>query len=80
MIYALLAWLGSTRSSCWRELIASFVKTLRRWYWTVRGLINNCAAPAVRQQARDWPLTLSFGGCERPHAARDLPHAHYLSP
>ena len=32
---------GRTRSSWLRELMSSLVKTLRRWYWTVRGLMNS---------------------------------------
>ena len=34
-----VAW-GKTLSSWLRELMPSFMKTLRRWYWTVRGLMN----------------------------------------
>ena len=34
---------GSTRSSWLRELMSSLVKTLRRWYSTVRGLMNSRA-------------------------------------
>ena len=34
---------GSARWSCRRELISSLVKTLPRWYWTVRALMNNRA-------------------------------------
>src|SRR6202022_4323773 len=33
--------LGRTRSSWLRELMPSFMKTLRRWYLTVRGLMNS---------------------------------------
>ena len=33
--------LGRTRSSSLRELMSSLVKTLRRWYLTVRGLMNS---------------------------------------
>src|ERR1700754_4254429 len=32
---------GRTRSSSLRELMPSLVKTLRRWYLTVRGLMNS---------------------------------------
>ena len=32
---------GSAIFSSWREVISSFVKTLRRWYLTVRGLMNS---------------------------------------
>jgi hypothetical protein len=32
---------GSTRWSWPRELVPSLVKTLRRWYWTVRRLMNS---------------------------------------
>ena len=32
---------GRTRSSWLRELMSSLMKTLRRWYWTVRGLMNS---------------------------------------
>jgi hypothetical protein len=35
---------GSASSSCTRELISSLVKTLRRWYWTVRADRNSWAA------------------------------------
>ena len=34
---------GSTRRSWLRELMPSLVKTLPRWYWTVRALMNSCA-------------------------------------
>jgi hypothetical protein len=34
---------GSAVSSSWRELMSSLVKTLRRWYLTVRGLMNSSA-------------------------------------
>jgi hypothetical protein len=42
--------IGSTRCSCMRELTPSFVKTVRRWYSTVRGLINS-RAPISAQVA-----------------------------
>ena len=31
---------GRTRSSWLREVMLSLVKTLLRWYWTVRALMN----------------------------------------
>ena len=37
---------GSTRCSWLREVMASLVKTLPRWYWTVRALMNSrCRSP-----------------------------------
>jgi hypothetical protein len=35
--------LATTRPSWLRELMSSVLKTLRRWYWTVRGLMNSRA-------------------------------------
>ena len=35
--------MGSAAASCRRELISSFVKTLRRCHSTVRALMNSCA-------------------------------------
>jgi len=32
---------GRTRSSWFRELMPNLVKTMRKWYWTVRALMNN---------------------------------------
>ena len=34
---------GGTRLSSFRELMSNFRKTLCRWYWTVRGLMNSLA-------------------------------------
>ena len=34
---------GRTRSSSARELMPSLRNTLRKWYWTVRGLMNSWA-------------------------------------
>ena len=39
----MLCTFGSTRSSWLRELMSSLVNTLRRWYSTVRGLMNSRA-------------------------------------
>jgi hypothetical protein len=44
--------LGSARSSWMRELIASLVNTLRRWYSTVPGLMNSCGRRASGTGAR----------------------------
>ena len=44
---------GSTRSSWPRELMSSFVKTLPRWYWTVRALMNSRAADLRVGQSLD---------------------------
>ena len=41
--YATPRRLGGTRPSWFRELMSSFRKTLCKWYWTVRGLMNSLA-------------------------------------
>ena len=40
----MVASLGRTRSSSLRELMSSLMKTLRKWYLTVRGLMNKRVA------------------------------------
>ena len=59
--------LGRTRSSWVREVMSSLVKTLRKWYWTVRGLMNSRApisgfespSRASRAICRSWAVSSS---------------------
>ena len=60
---------GGTRLSWLRELMSSFMKTLRRWYSTVRGLMNSLRADLrVRQPVAGQPGDLRLLG--REHVAR----------
>jgi hypothetical protein len=65
--------LGRTLSSWLREVMPSFVKTLRKWYWTVRALMNgrvpsppsSSARLAGRERAAGWPLQLHSWSARR---------------
>ena len=49
-----------------RDVMSSFWKTLRRWYWTVRWLMKSCA-PISGLERPSWASRgdLCFLGCER---------------
>ena len=66
--WAMVGSLGRTRSSWLRELIASLVKTLPRWYWTVRALMNNWAPIS---KGSTWLLDVHGG---------QVQHSYYLPP
>jgi hypothetical protein len=57
---------GRTRSSWLRDSMPSLVKTLRRWYWTVRGL--SCSSPVATLCLRPVsPVACSSQLCVLPY-------------